>query len=123
MATSKEQRQQFGPLVKSLRRAKGLTQRQVAVQLGIESATVSGWELAHFAPADFEMAMRLDVLLGADGSILDALGLRSSALDDLRAAFEKMNNELAALREDVKQLLPPQDGSVPREKPTRSNHP
>lgn len=112
MATTQQQRDEFGPLLRSFRRAKGLRQREVAEALDITSANVSGWERCEYAPNDRDVAAALDELLDAGGQLLDVLGFsRPTSAETADQAIARLSAEVAALRRSL--------GARPPKKPRR----
>ncbi len=79
----------FGPLLKSLRNARNMTQRSLAKALAdqgedVTDRSVSGWEVGKFKP-DRRYVLVLEDVLDAQGVLLDSLGLggRADGVDRL----------------------------------------
>jgi tetratricopeptide (TPR) repeat protein len=58
----------FGNLLKAHRRRKGITQKQLAQQLGVHANTVSAWELGTYLPNTRGLVLELARLLALDDS-------------------------------------------------------
>lgn len=91
----------FGERVRSLRRAKKLTQKQLADQLPMSPGHLSRVETGHYGPPPDEVIERLAEVLEADQLEL----LRIAGREAGSGAFERqVLNELAAIRSGLARL-------------------
>ncbi len=87
--------------LKNLRKAKGLSQEELAVKLNVVRQTVSKWEQGLSVP-DAEMLITLSEVLGAPVSTLLGETVTEPEASDLRAVSEKLevlNLQLAREKE------------------------
>lgn len=121
----------IGAYLQQQRKAAGLTQRDVAEELGVVDRTVSDWEAGRYSPS-FDLMVRFVRLI--NGRIEEVIRL---LLDDgatsRRAEFEILaaslsDNELDAAIEAIRELradprrhelLEGRDGAAQQPKPTR----
>lgn len=99
--TTAEDRQEFGRALRDARRAKGLTQQDVAdtVRAAGMPATrqaVSGWEAGEYAPGR-DVVELLEMALAAEGNLLITLGYasRQPNTTELLARIAELEKRLA----------------------------
>jgi transcriptional regulator with XRE-family HTH domain len=91
----------FGARVRTLRRNRKLTQRQVAEQLPMSAGNLSRLENGVHGPPSDEVILKLAEVLDADADEL----LRLAGRDTGGASFEgQVLNELRSLRQDLRLL-------------------
>lgn len=85
----------WGPRIRRFRLLRGLSQRQFAEVLGVDSITISRWERGTQSPTD-QIRLRLRELLGTEDSLQDRL-LKNivSRARDSRGLFDAMGRVLA----------------------------
>lgn len=97
----------FGRKLKNLRKQAGLTQKQLATQLGITKSVVSFYELQTRSPSPDVLAklamifhVSVDYLLGLDNrQTLDVSGLTETDIGALRVLVESLRARKAEDRE------------------------
>lgn len=91
----------FGLRLKTLRKQAGLTQQQLATQLGITKSVVSFYELQSRSPSPEELAklakifhVSADYLLGLDTrETIDVSGLAEKDISALRSLAESLRSK------------------------------
>ena len=85
--------------IKNARKAKGMSQEEMAVQLNVVRQTVSKWEKGLSVP-DADDLIRISALL--DVSVNDLLGLSrpNDAAEDLAGELARVNEQLAAKKQE-----------------------
>lgn len=85
--------------IKNARKAKGMSQEEMAVQLNVVRQTVSKWETGLSVP-DADELLRISALL--DVSVNDLLGLSrpNDAAEDLAGELARVNEQLAAKKQE-----------------------
>lgn len=85
--------------IKNARKAKGMSQEEMAVQLNVVRQTVSKWETGLSVP-DADDLIRISALL--DVSVNDLLGLSrpNDAAEDLAGELARVNEQLAAKKQE-----------------------
>lgn len=93
-AAKKQRTEAFAKGLAQARKAKGLTQEQLAERAGVTQSAVSGWEAAKYLPDDatdvFELEHALEVPAGFLSQHLGygPLGLRSDVPGDVESAID-----------------------------------
>lgn len=93
--------------IKNLRKAKGLSQEELAVKLNVVRQTVSKWEQGLSVP-DSDMLLALSEALETPVSALLGETLETPEADDLKAISEKLeviNHQLANRAESKRKAL------------------
>lgn len=93
--------------IKAIRKAKGLTQEELAIKLNVVRQTVSKWEKGLSVP-DAEMLMSLSEVLETPVSTLLGETIDPPKVDDLKVISEKLeviNTQLAQIREARRNIL------------------
>ena len=93
--------------IKNLRKAKGLSQEELAVKLNVVRQTVSKWEQGLSVP-DSDMLLALSEALETPVSTLLGETLETPEADDLKAISEKLeviNHQLANRAESKRKAL------------------
>lgn len=85
--------------IKNARKAKGMSQEEMAVQLNVVRQTVSKWETGLSVP-DADELLRISALL--DVPVNDLLGLSrpNDAAEDLAGELARVNEQLAAKKQE-----------------------
>ena len=85
--------------IKNARKAKGMSQEEMAVQLNVVRQTVSKWETGLSVP-DADDLIRISALL--DVSVNDLLGVSrpNDAAEDLAGELARVNEQLAAKKQE-----------------------
>lgn len=85
--------------IKNARKAKGMSQEEMAVQLNVVRQTVSKWETGLSVP-DADELLRISALL--DVSVNDLLGVSrpNDAAEDLAGQLARVNEQLAAKKQE-----------------------
>lgn len=85
--------------IKNARKARGMSQEEMAVQLNVVRQTVSKWETGLSVP-DADDLIRISALL--DVSVNDLLGLSrpNDAAEDLAGELARVNEQLAAKKQE-----------------------
>lgn len=96
MAT-RDQREKFGRRLRELRSARGLSLADMARALTaagqeVSYQTVSAWEKGEYAPRAPATVAKIEALLGADGELVELLGLASgpTLVERVRALEERV---------------------------------
>lgn len=92
----------FGGTLKALRKAAGLTQAQLAAQIGVTKSVISFYELQERAPSPDVLVkcasifhVTTDYLLGLDGrEILDISGLEKDDIAILRTLADSLRRKV-----------------------------
>lgn len=93
--------------IKTLRKAKGLSQQELAVKLNVVRQTVSKWEQDLSVP-DSDMLLALSEALDTPVNILLGEAIAQAQTDDLKAICEKLeviNLQLAQRKDDRRKTL------------------
>ncbi|MEE0757334.1 helix-turn-helix domain-containing protein [Allofournierella sp.] len=93
--------------IKAVRKAKGLSQQELAVQLNVVRQTVSKWEQGLSVP-DSDLLLRLSELLGTPVSALLGETVTEPQTDELKAICAKLeviNLQLAQREESRRKAL------------------
>ena len=93
--------------IKAVRKAKGLSQQELAVQLNVVRQTVSKWEQGLSVPAS-DLRLRLSELLGTPVSALLGETVTEPQTDELKAICAKLeviNLQLAQREESRRKAL------------------
>lgn len=93
--------------IRALRKAKGLTQQELAVKLNVARQTVSKWEKGLSVP-DAEMLMSISEVLEVPVSTLLGETIDPPKVDDLKAISEKLeviNAQLAQITAARRNML------------------
>lgn len=84
----------IGEQIKTARKAKGVSQEELAVRLGVVRQTVSKWENGMSVP-DADVLIQIAELL--DVPVSQLLGMESeSGVQDMAGELARLNKELAA---------------------------
>ncbi len=75
--------------IKTIRKAKGLSQEELAVKLNVVRQTISKWELGQSVP-DSELLLTLSEVLETPVSTLLGENVKESEADDLKAISQKL---------------------------------
>ncbi len=75
--------------IKTIRKAKGLSQEELAVKLNVVRQTISKWELGQSVP-DSELLLTLSEVLETPVSTLLGETVKESEADDLKAISQKL---------------------------------
>ena len=75
--------------IKAIRKAKGLSQEELAIKLNVVRQTISKWEQGLSVP-DAEMLITLSKVLGTPVSTLLGENISESKVDDIKAISEKL---------------------------------
>ena len=78
--------------IKTLRKAKGLSQEELAIKLNVVRQTISKWEQGLSVP-DAEMLIKLAEVLDTTVSTLLGEKVTESKVDDLKAQLSQRKNE------------------------------
>lgn len=86
--------------IKNARKAKGISQEEMAIHLNVVRQTVSKWETGLSVP-DADVLIRIADLL--DVSVTDLLGVKfqNDAVDDLAKELARVNEQLAMKSQEV----------------------
>lgn len=86
--------------IKNARKAKGISQEEMAIHLNVVRQTVSKWETGLSVP-DADVLLRIADLL--DVSVTDLLGVKfqNDAVDDLAKELARVNEQLAMKSQEV----------------------
>ena len=93
--------------IKTLRKAKGLSQEELAIKLNVVRQTISKWEQGLSVP-DAEMLIKLAETLDTTVSILLGEKISESKADDLKAISEKLeviNLQLSQRKNERKKII------------------
>lgn len=90
----------IGQRLKDLRRAKGLTQQQVADRVWVTKAMISSYELSTRAPS-YEVLIKLSKLFGVTTDFL--LGIESSRTINVNGLTEKQITLIKSLVDEMRQ--------------------
>ena len=93
--------------IKTLRKAKGLSQQELAVKLNVVRQTVSKWEQGLSVP-DSDMLLALSEALDTPVNILLGEAIAQAQTDDLKTICEKLeviNLQLARRKDDRRKNL------------------
>lgn len=93
--------------IKTLRKAKGLSQEELAIKLNVVRQTISKWEQGLSVP-DSDMLISLSEALDTSVAALLGESLSRSKADDLKAIAEKLeiiNLQLAQRKHYIKKML------------------
>ena len=93
-----------GAALKALREAHGLTQQQLATQLGTHTSTVSAWEQSRNRPSR-DSVLQLETALGLNGQLLTAFAYAGvTPYDQLHADVADLKAEVAELKAAIAKL-------------------
>lgn len=81
--------------IKNARKAKGMSQEEMAVRLNVVRQTVSKWEKGLSVP-DADVLLRIAELLEVSVTDLLGVGLQNDTTDDLAKELARVNEQLAA---------------------------
>lgn len=90
----------IGQRLKDLRKAKGLTQQQVADRVWVTKAMISSYELSTRAPS-YEVLIKLSKLFGVTTDFL--LGIESSRTINVNGLTEKQITLIKSLVDEIRQ--------------------
>lgn len=90
----------LGQRLKDLRKAKGLTQQQVADRVWVTKAMISSYELSTRAPS-YEVLIKLSKLFGVTTDFL--LGIESSRTINVNGLTEKQITLIKSLVDEMRQ--------------------
>lgn len=90
----------LGQRLKDLRKAKGLTQQQVADRVWVTKAMISSYELSTRAPS-YEVLIKLSKLFGVTTDFL--LGIESSRTINVNGLTEKQITLIKSLVDEIRQ--------------------
>jgi len=96
-----------GERLHQLRAQRGLSQEDVAVEVGVSPGAVSQWETGRVSPRR-ATAILVDRLLAADGDLLRSFGyavVSPPAGDDVLERVQQLQDQVVALATVVKMLL------------------
>ena len=93
--------------IKTLRKAKGLSQEELAIKLNVVRQTISKWEQGLSVP-DAEMLIKLAEVLDTNVSTLLGEKITESKVDDLKAISEKLeviNLQLSQRKSERRKII------------------
>lgn len=93
--------------IKSIRKAKGLSQEELSIKLNVVRQTISKWEQGLSVP-DSEMLISLSELLDTPVSTLIGENISESKVDDLKVISKKLeiiNLQLAQKRNSRRKII------------------
>ena len=85
----------IGEQIKTARKAKGVSQEELAVRLGVVRQTVSKWENGMSVP-DADVLIKIAELLDVPVSQLLGIEPESGSVQDMAGELARLNKELAA---------------------------